>query len=96
MKSARDRNLKTTLFIGAGCSVTAGIPLASGIVQQIHDRFGREYELARQACVNDDLLYQACMAELDPGQRHDLFRDHIENAQINWAHIAIACLIKHD
>ena len=96
MRSARERGKKTTLFLGAGCSVTADIPLAQGIVQQIQERFGAAYKRAKRACTVPDRLYQACLAELDPGQRHDLLQGCVQNAQMNAAHIAVACLIQQD
>jgi NAD-dependent SIR2 family protein deacetylase len=94
MQSAKKLGKKTTLLLGAGCSVTAGIPLPQKIVQQVQERFGPEYRRARAACQDDALLYHACMGFLDPGQRHELLHDCIEQAQINTAHLAIACLIE--
>jgi hypothetical protein len=72
------------LLIGAGCSVSADIPLAAKFVSIIKDEFPREYE---RATVRD---YPHCMGELTPTQRHRLISRYIDKAKINWAHIAIA------
>ena len=37
--NAQDGGQKVSLLIGAGCSVTAGIPVASGIVERIAKLF---------------------------------------------------------
>ena len=40
VKNAKERGKKCTLLIGAGCSVTAGIPTANGFVEIIGRVFG--------------------------------------------------------
>ena len=75
------------LLIGAGCSVSADIPLPAKFVSIIKDEFPREYE---RASVKD---YPHCMGELTPTQRHRLISRYIDKAKINWAHIAIAQLM---
>src|ERR1700681_2272493 len=77
-----------SLLIGAGCSLTAGIPLASGFVSEIERRFKSAYQRA------DEKTYAACMAELASGEQQDLIGGFVDQAKINWAHIAIAVLIK--
>lgn len=76
------------LLIGAGCSFQAGIPLASGFVDEIRTRYPREYERAPEK------TYPACMAELDPSDRHTLICKYIDAAKINWAHISIAQMMR--
>jgi len=88
LRSVVDRDKKCTLLIGAGCSVAAGIPTAAGFVNEIKARNPRAYERATEK------TYPHCMAALPPGQRRDLIAEFVDRARINWAHIAIAQLIK--
>jgi Tfp pilus assembly protein PilF len=81
------RQHKATLLIGAGCSVSAGIPLAGGFVELIHEHFPDAYRRA------ETKTYSSCMAELHRGLRHRLIGEQIDAAQINWAHVAIAQLM---
>ena len=76
------------LLVGAGCSVEAGIPLARDIINDIQKKHPAAYDATA------DKSYSACMEELNPGERKRLFRGYVEGAKINWAHIAIACLMK--
>ncbi len=89
LKHAKRRSKKCSLLIGAGCSSTANIPLASGFVQTIKKDFPCAYERATEK------KYPQCMAQLSRGEQRDLIAKHVDNAQINWAHICIALLIKH-
>ena len=81
---------KCTLLIGAGCSVKAGIPLASGFVDQIKKSYPLKYKRAK------DKTYPQCMAELAPRERRDLIAEYVKDAKINWAHICIASLIRNE
>ena len=76
-----------SLLIGAGCSVTAGIPTAEGFVRLIERHYPSAYARA------DRKTYHHCMAALASGFRRDLIINAITNAKINWAHVAIAQLI---
>ena len=88
LKRNKDNDNSCILLIGAGCSVSAEIPLADDFVKIIKDEFPREYAAAEKK------TYPYCMGELTAGERHTLISKHIDNAKINWAHIAIAQLIK--
>jgi tetratricopeptide (TPR) repeat protein len=89
LKNAKDRQRGCSLLIGAGCSVKAGIPVASKFTEIIQERFPESYKMAKQKA------YPQCMAELSLGERRDLIADFVDKANINWAHICIAQLIKH-
>src|SRR6185503_18656439 len=89
VKRAKDRDKGCTLLIGAGCSVKAGIPTASEFVEIIHKEYPRAYERAPKK------TYPHVMAELLVAERHDLISKYIDNARLNWAHLAIAQLLKH-
>jgi hypothetical protein len=85
----RPRKRTCSLLIGAGCSVSAGIPLASGFVNRIREERNAAYRRAKTK------TYPDVMAELSDGDRRDLVADAIDKAHINWAHIAIAQLMKN-
>jgi len=87
LSKAKERGKKCTLLVGAGCSVKAGIPLASGFVEIIKEDYENAYNRAKEK------TYPACMAQLLVGHRRDLIAGYIDNAKINWAHICVALLI---
>ena len=78
---------RCSVLLGAGCSISAGIPSASDIVRQIKVEFPAAYARAASH------LYPDCMAALERGVRRDLIGAYIDKAKINWAHIALAQLI---
>ncbi|MDZ4779905.1 MAG: hypothetical protein SGJ19_06615, partial [Planctomycetia bacterium] len=90
VRKAKERQKKCTLLIGAGCSVKANVPLASGFVKLIEQEWPAAYKRA-----DNPKGYPQCMAQLAPTERRDLIAKYVDEAKINWAHIAIAQLIKH-
>jgi hypothetical protein len=77
-----------TLLIGAGCSVTAGIPTAQGFVDLIRENHRAAYDRA------EPKTYMACMNQLTSGVRRDMIAEKVDRARINWAHMAIAQLMR--
>jgi hypothetical protein len=69
---------KCSILIGAGCSVSAGIPSASGFVDLIKKEFPGAYGRA------DPKTYPRCMAQLDRGVQRDLIAREVDGAKINW------------
>jgi cytochrome c-type biogenesis protein CcmH/NrfG len=88
VKRAKDRGKACTLLIGAGCSVKAGIPTADEFVEIIREKYQRAYARAPKK------TYPHVMAQLSVAERHDLISEYINNAKLNWAHLAIAQLLK--
>ena len=86
--NGRESNRKCTLLVGAGCSSTAGIPLAAGFIKEIERRYKRAYSRASPK------NYSNCMGQLPPGHRRDLIHWFVERAHVNEAHHAIALLMK--
>lgn len=86
LREARDRR-GASVLIGAGCSVTAAIPTADGLVVEIKRRY---------PYLDDgvSLTYGQLMAQLSEGERHELIASYVDSAKLNWAHIALAQLIK--
>ena len=89
VKRAKGRDKACTLLIGAGCSVKAGIPIAGEFIEVIRKEFPRAYARATQK------TYPHLMAQLSSAERRDLIVEYINKARLNWAHLAIAQLIKH-
>lgn len=89
IRSAKRGNRACSLLIGAGCSVTAGIPTADGFVKLIAERFPSTHSRT------EPKTYPSLMAALQDGYRRDLISEKVDQARINWAHIAIAQLMKH-
>jgi tetratricopeptide (TPR) repeat protein len=88
LRKAKDRGRKCTLLIGAGCSVKAGIPTAAGFVDIIRSEYPQAYNRAGEKS------YPASMSQLALSERRDLIARYVDKAKINWAHIAIAQLMK--
>jgi len=75
------------VLIGAGCSVSAKIPAASGIIDYIRDEYRDQYD------ASDDKTYPALMSQLSSGERRDVIAKFVDEARLNWAHVALAQLI---
>jgi len=88
LKNAKERGKKCSAVIGAGCSVTAGIPTAQGFVDVIKEKYSRDYERAKEK------TYPTCMELLSKDEQRDLIAHFVDQAKINWAHIALAQLMK--
>ena len=94
LRNARPAGAKATLLIGAGCSVTAGIPACAELIRRIRDDFPYAYEAAKERCATGDPDYGRCMAVLDSRERRALIEGYVREANVNWAHLAIACLMR--
>jgi tetratricopeptide (TPR) repeat protein len=79
---------KCVLLIGAGCSVSADIPTATGFVDEIKEKHFHTYKKT------DQKTYPKLMEAVGVGHAKKIISDHIDNARINWAHLFIAQLIK--
>lgn len=88
LKKAKEENINVNLLIGAGCSVTANIPAAQGMVDTIRTNYPGEFKRAR---IKD---YPSCMSKLTPSERKNLISQTVKDAKVNWTHIAIAQLLK--
>ncbi|MBB1094249.1 SIR2 family protein, partial [Rhodopseudomonas palustris] len=90
LKQAKGRGHPAHFLIGAGCSISAGIPSAADLVTRIHQDYA-----ANCADLSDDHrhMYGACMALLTINERRDLIRPYLDKAKINWGTIALAQMI---
>jgi NAD-dependent SIR2 family protein deacetylase len=89
LRNAKDLNIKCNLLLGAGCSVSAGIPTAEGIIKEIKSRYPNSYDEVTEK------TYANCMKKLSPGERKNLIMNLVNDSKVNIAHIAIAELMKH-
>jgi tetratricopeptide (TPR) repeat protein len=87
---ARGRKRPAHFLMGAGCSVTAGIPSANALVDMIHGRYSAHLDRLQD---NEKRSYGACMALLAANERYALIAPYLEGARINWGAIALAQLM---
>jgi len=91
MTMAKNENKEFVFITGAGCSVTAGIPLAWKIVEELNE----EFELQLKSLSEEERKdYGKCMECIEITKRRDYLKKYIDEAKINWSHIALACLLK--
>ena len=81
---------KTAVLLGAGMSVTAGIPTAKGIMKDIEKNIPTRVSNCRNK------TYQNYMHFLSPSQRKKLIARYADNAKINLAHLYLGTLIKEN
>lgn len=96
------RKPKLTLLIGAGCSVSAGIPTAKTIVGQ--KLRSHPLLVGIEGCPSGVSEYAHLMGRLPPEERMSIIEDCISEAnlpespprtRLNWAHLLIATLVHH-
>lgn len=89
IKRAKNDKIRVNLLIGAGASVSGGIPLADAIIKDIEKKFPREYAKA------DEKTYAGYMSVLTSLERRNLISKYVNDAKVNWAHLLIAHLMKN-
>lgn len=88
LKLNKEDDCKTAVLLGAGMSVTAGIPTANGLMKYIEDKLPHTVSSCRNK------TYQNYMQCLAPQQRRNLIAQFVDNAKINLAHLYLGVLIK--
>lgn len=83
---------KVTFLIGAGASKSAGIPTAPELLSELHEHETFGY-LFNGFTEENKKNYGKCMSALLSHQRKDFLQPFLDNADINWGHIALAQLI---
>ena len=86
-EAVRAADGECVVLIGAGCSRSAGIPLAGELIREVEKAFPAAHRRA-----SDPRNYNKVMTELTTMQRRQLLDRHIDAARINWAHLALAQL----
>lgn len=87
---AKDKDYSIAVLLGAGMSVSAGIPLAKGMVEEIKNQFPN----LASTCAKE--TYPAYMSLLAPAQRRRLIGSFVDNAKINLAHLYLGALVKEN
>lgn len=89
IKNAKESNIKINFLIGAGCSVTAGIPLANDLIREIEKRYPKEF-----ARIENKDSYGECMTSITALERRNLISKYVEESRVNWANLMLAQLLK--
>lgn len=85
------RSDSISIVVGAGASISGGIPSAGKLVQLIEKEFPHCLSGLSEKDSND---YGKVMGALSPGDRKTPIQPLLENSKINWGHIALACIIQ--
>lgn len=91
MQSYKEDGKPCVFVTGAGCSITAGIPSANQMVKEMNEQFSSGLAFLS---AEDRKDYGKCMENVEVSKRRTYLKNYIEKAKVNWAHIALACLIK--
>lgn len=91
IKQQKEKGQPFVLFTGAGCSKTAGIPLASEFVKEINEKYSLEIKGLSEQNQKD---YGQCMNVIGKDERRKLIKGYIDKAKINWTHLVIAILVQ--
>lgn len=93
LKKAKENEKPYVFFTGAGCSIKADVPSATGLIKEICKKF--PIQVKKLDPEKDKYNYGKYMSALDKAERRQLLKPHIiDNNKINWAHIALACLMQ--
>lgn len=92
MKQAKEEGLpQPIVFLGAGASKTAGVPLASEIINDILEKYKSSPKI--KALGDEPKTYAKLMECLTPFERNKLLKGYIDNAKINVTHLYLAQLL---
>lgn len=86
--TAQQNRRQAVFMIGAGCSMSAGIPLADEIVD-----YCRVVHHAAYAAAGDSHRYWTVMKRLPWQSRYALLHGLVNMASLNWAHLCLAMLL---
>jgi tetratricopeptide (TPR) repeat protein len=95
LKRAKETNQpKPIVFLGAGASISAGIPGSIQIIKDILKTFKDKPEIKKLSV--EERTYYNLMGCLNTEERHQLLRDYISNkdVKINVTHIYLAQMLK--
>lgn len=92
-----EKKPRPIIFLGAGFSISAGIPLASQIVETIFEKYKENPQIIKLLTEKSTDYYQV-MKALSADERRELFRSYIrdEKVKVNVANIYLAQLLKED
>jgi tetratricopeptide (TPR) repeat protein len=90
LRNNKKSGYSTAVLVGAGMSVSAGIPAAGGMMGKIQKKFPN---LVKKC---DKKTYPAYMKLLSPTERRSLIGSFVDNARINMAHLYLGALVKEN
>jgi hypothetical protein len=90
-QNREDNEPGAIVFIGAGCSISAGIPKASDIVEYVLEK---HKDKPKVKLLNGKPTYAQLMACLSPQERKKVFKHYVDDAKTNVSHIYLAQLVK--
>ncbi len=91
LRSARERGKAGNILIGAGCSISCGIPSAAKIIEIISETYPHTYSKIDSKYKDD---YRHVIDLLPLNERRDLIIDITSNKKVNWGYIALARLME--
>lgn len=93
LKEAKDKQYnKPIVFIGAGMSVTGGIPSAGEIAKEILAKYKDNPKIKKLS--KEERVYTNLMACLTTAERNALLNHYMDKAKVNVGYIYLAHLIK--
>lgn len=94
-QAEKNKENKPIIFLGAGASVSAGIPLAGKIVKDILN-IHKDKPTIQRLNKEERENYYKLMSALSAQERRNLFADYInnKNVKLNVTHIYLAQLLK--
>lgn len=90
LKQSKKNGSGAIVLIGAGCSVSAGIPLAGEIVKELIDKHKSN---PRIQALPKEASYRQVMECFLPSERKEIFKKFVDNSKINVSHIYLAQLL---
>jgi tetratricopeptide (TPR) repeat protein len=88
LRYAKDKGGSAAILMGAGMSISAGIPSAKGLMDEIKKKFPNLCNTCKKE------TYAEYMNLLSPALRKQFIGDFIDNAKINMAHLYLGALVK--
>ncbi|MCW2306985.1 hypothetical protein [Rhodobium gokarnense] len=87
----KNRGTAGNLLIGAGCSISCGIPSADGIIELIAKRYPSSYSNISDEDKKD---YRKIINLIPTSERRDLIIDITSNKKLTWGYIALARIME--
>lgn len=89
LRKLKAQNEGAIFFLGAGVSVSAGIPLAGTLIENILEQFGDNPSI-KNLSREQKSDYYSLMENIDHYDRKTFFKQYIDTAKINVSHVYLA------
>lgn len=89
-RNKKEGNPGAIVFIGAGCSVSAGIPTVDKIIEYVLEEYKDHPDIEK---LDRKSSYVDLMECLGPLERNKIFKNYVDKAKINVSHIYLAHLM---